>query len=249
MIAAAADVRQWNHTLINNTLNKLLMKKEEIKSEEKANLRKIENEAQLGNVMNEDNELLFGCGCGCGCGSGSGSGCGSGCGCGCGCGCGSGSGSGSGSGCGSSENVVKKSLGTFSKSLSGSCEGANYYVSIKGSIQCSATKTYMVDEDGNMISSPDYHVSGKISLSGQGRNNPPLGVHYTNSGFSTIEQTFESGALYDIYTVSPSPTITITPVGSSATPQPMSLHITVTYSLIEDANGSIENFMSDAYLG
>ena len=34
------------------------MKKEEIKSEEKTNLRKIENEAQLGNVMNEDNELL-----------------------------------------------------------------------------------------------------------------------------------------------------------------------------------------------
>lgn len=48
------------------------MKKEEMKSEEKINLRKIENEAQLGNVMNEDNELLFGCGCGCGCGSGSG---------------------------------------------------------------------------------------------------------------------------------------------------------------------------------
>ena len=35
MMAAAADVLQWNHALINNTLNKLLMKKEEIKSEEK----------------------------------------------------------------------------------------------------------------------------------------------------------------------------------------------------------------------
>ena len=46
----------------------------------------------MGNVMNEDNELLFGCGCGCG--SGSGSGCGSGCGCGCGCGRGCGCGCG-----------------------------------------------------------------------------------------------------------------------------------------------------------
>lgn len=36
------------------------------KNEEKINLRKIENEAQLGNVMNEDNELLFGCGSGSG---------------------------------------------------------------------------------------------------------------------------------------------------------------------------------------
>ena len=40
MIAAAADVLQWNHTLINNTLNKLLMKKEEIKKKKKLKAKK-----------------------------------------------------------------------------------------------------------------------------------------------------------------------------------------------------------------
>lgn len=156
------------------------MKKEEIKSEEKINLRKIENEAQLGNVMNEDNELLFGCGSGSG--SGSGSGCGCGCGSGCGCGCGCGSGCGCGCGCGGIHDTVLRS-GSATKKIFESTTG-NYRVTVSGEINVSVSEVVAVDEDGTVVGYP--RITGSMSgyIVGSGGTNEVNNIKYTTTGFS-----------------------------------------------------------------
>lgn len=144
------------------------------KNDEKKNLRPIENEAQLGNVMNEDNELLFGCGCGCG------SGCGSGCGCGC--GCGSGCGSGCGCGCGV---IVEKELryGSAKERINEPTTG-NYEVTVSGEIFVSVSEVAEVDEYGVTIG--DSYLRGSMSgyIVGTGGTNEVNNVKYTATGFS-----------------------------------------------------------------
>lgn len=216
------------------------------------NLRPIESEAQLGNVMNEDNELLFGCGCGCG--SGSGSGCGSGCGC----GCGSGSGSGSGSGWGGGMDIdnyefprIKEGyLLMDTKSGDGDLSGKNnegltYQVSADGSFKCKLAKYAIIIDGEDTVDEKVTRIFGVayIKVNVNGKNNGRYGTGST-SGEKMVE--FSNGHV-DV-SMSEMPTIPLYKNGDLETFASVSVSVSISADWSEFGEISCRGYISSISL-
>ena len=200
------------------------------KNDEKKNLRPIENEAQLGNVMNEDNELLFGCGSGCGCGSGSG------CGSGCGCGSGSGSGSGCGCGCGCGGGSTQKQIiktGGASKDIDVSTL-LNYKLNVKGKVSVNVSDYGYFYEDGTMEGGIRTEGTIKGYVYGIGDSNKSNNVEYTTGGFQRHEIDEEISEWDGSYNISESVFCSNSIGGSGSS---MGVTITIHYSIQPRSSG------------